>query len=254
MSTKIYDAYKLSGKYDIVSLNTALSDLRQQVTKQCENIIANIVVRQFLSMYYMTLLHGKNTPADTDTVTTNVLEKIARQDMKSAWAYLYCKITSEISDLSNTTRPFSYNFYNNLLLFPLKDKILAMYFGNTDIRKFIENHEIFEDYHYQNQCDKPDDISDEEWDKRESDWNDAIGPDYIPANHGWQVRLFNTENIMPIFNPNRIDTIMFPTDENMTKILAKTFDKSMAEEEINKIIKTKISFIHTKEDFCKLFE
>lgn len=129
-----------------------------------------------------------------------------------------------------------------------------MYFGNTDIRRFIENHEMFEDYHYQNQCDKPDDISDEEWDKRESDWNDAIGPDYIPANHGWQIRLFNTENIMPIFNPNRIETIMFPTDENMTKILAKTFDKSMDEEEINEIIKTKISFIHTKEDFCKLFE
>ena len=129
-----------------------------------------------------------------------------------------------------------------------------MYFGNTDIRRFIENHEMFEDYHYQNQCDKPDDISDEEWDKRESDWNDAIGPDYIPANHGWQVQLFNTKNIMPIFNPNRIETIMFPTDENMTKILAKTFDKSMAEEEINKIIKTKISFIHTKDDFCKLFE
>ena len=92
MSTKIYDAYKLSGKYDIVSLNTALSDLRQQVTKQCENLIANIVVRQFLSMYYMTLLHGTNTPADTDTVTTTTLEKIAQQDMKSAWAYLYCKI------------------------------------------------------------------------------------------------------------------------------------------------------------------
>lgn len=75
MSTKIYDAYKLSSKYDIVSLNTALSDLRQQVTKQCENLIANIVVRQFLSMYYMTLLHGTNTPADTDTVTTTTLEK-----------------------------------------------------------------------------------------------------------------------------------------------------------------------------------
>ena len=152
MSTKIYDAYKLTGKYDIVSLNTALSDLRQQVTHHCENLIANIVVRQFLSMYYMNLLHGTNIPTDTDTVTTTVLEKIAQQDMKSAWAYLYCKITAEIADLSNTTtRPFGYNFYNNLLLFPLKDKILAMYFGNTDIRRFIENHEMFEDYHYQNQ-------------------------------------------------------------------------------------------------------
>ena len=254
MSTKIYDAYKLKGDYDLMSLNKALSDLRQQVTQHCENLIANIVVRQFLSMYYMTLLHGTNTPADTDTITTTVLENIARQDMKSAWAYLYCEITDKIADLSNTTRPFGYNFYNNLLLFPLKDKILAMYFGNTDIRRFIENHEMFEDYHYQNQCDKPDDISDKEWDKRESDWNDAIGTDYIPANHGWQVQLFNTETILPIFNPKRIKTIVFPTDENMIKILANIFDKSMSKKDIDKAIKAKISFIHTKEDFCKLFE
>lgn len=254
MSTKIYDAYKLTGDYDLMSLNKALSDLRKLVTGQCEDLIANIVVRKFLKLYYMTLLHETNIHIDADTITTTVLDRIAQHDMKSAWGYLYCKITSEIADTSNTTRPSCYNFHNNLLLFPLKDKILAMYFGNTDIRRFIENHKMFEDYHYQNQCDKPDDISDEEWDKRESDWNDAIGPDYIPANHGWQVQLFNPENVMPIFNPNRIKTIVFPTDESITKILAKTFDKSISEEKINEIIKTKISFIHTKEDFCKLFE
>ena len=254
MSTKIYDAYKLKGDYDLMSLNQALSDLRKQDTEQCENLIANIDVRKFLKLYYMSLLHGTDHSTNTDKTTTAVLEKILQHDMKLAWAYLYCEIASEIADASNTTRPSGYNFHNNLLLFPLKDKILAMYFGNTDIRRFIENHEMFEDYHYQNQCDKPDDISDKEWDKRESDWNTAIGPDYIPANHGWQVQLFNTENIIPIFNPNRIETIMFPTDENMTKILAKTFDKSVSEKDIDEAIKAKISFIHTKEDFCKLFE
>lgn len=253
MSTKIYDAYKLKGDYDLMSLNKALSDLRKQVTGQCEDLIANIVVRKFLKLYYMSLFHGTDHSTDTDKTTTAVLEKILQHDMKLAWAYLYCEIASEIADASNTTRPSGYNFYNNLLLFPLKDKILAMYFGNTDIRRFIENHEMFEDYHYQNQCDKPDNISDKEWDKRESDWNTAIGQDYIPANHGWQVQLFNTENIIPIFNPNRIETIMFPTDENMTKILAKTFDKSVSEKDIDEAIKAKISFIHTKEDFCKLF-
>lgn len=256
MSTKIYDAYKLKDDYDLMSLNKALSDLRKQVTGQCEDLITNLVVRKFLKLYYITLLYEKNysTHADIDTVTTTVLDRIAQQDMKSAWGYLYCKITSEIADTSNTSRPSGYNFYNNLLLFPLKDKILAMYFGNTDIRRFIENHDMFEDYHYQNQCDKPDDISDEEWDKRESDWNDAIGPDYIPANHGLQAQLFNPENVMPIFNPNRIESIVFPTDETMIKILSRTVHNHLPEEEIKEAIKTKISFIHTKKDFCKLFE
>ena len=254
MSTKIYDAYKLTNNYDLVSLNTALSDLRKQVTKQCEDLITNIVVRKFLKLQYMTLLHGTKCSINTDKTTTSILEKMLQHDMKAAWGYLYCKTTSDIADVSITTRPSGYNFYNNLLLFPMQDKILAMYFGNADIRRFIENHEMFEDYHYQNQCDKPDDISDEEWNKRESDWNTAIGPDYIPANHGLQVQLFNPETILPIFNPNRIETIVFPTDENMTKILSKTFDKSMPEKEIDEAIKTKISFIHTKEDFCKLFE
>lgn len=50
MSTKIYDAYKLTNNYDLVSLNTALSDLRKQVTKQCEDLITNIVVRKFLKL------------------------------------------------------------------------------------------------------------------------------------------------------------------------------------------------------------
>lgn len=254
MSTKIYDAYKLKDDYDLMSLNKALSDLRKQVTGQCEDLIANIVVRKFLKLYYMSLLHGINHSTDTDKPTTAVLEKILQHDMKLAWAYLYCEIASEIADNSNTTRPSGYNFYNNLLLFPIKDKILAMYFGNVDIRRFIENHDMFEDYHYQTQCPKPDNISDEEWNIRASDWTDAIGPNFIPANHGWQVQLFNTETILPIFNPKRIENIVFPTDENMTKILANTFDKSLSEKAIDETIRAKISFIHTKEDFCKLFE
>lgn len=254
MSTKIYDAYKLTGDYDLMSLNKALSDLRKQVTGQCEDLIANIVVRKFLKLYYMSLLHGTDHSTDTDKTTTAVLEKILQHDMKLAWTYLYCEIASEIADTSTTTRPSGYNFHNNLLLFPIKDKILAMYFGNVDIRSFIENHDMFEDYHYQTQCPKPDNISDEEWNIRASDWADAIGPDYIPANHGWQVQLFNIETILPIFNPKRIENIVFPTDENMTKILTNTFDKSMSEKDIDEAIKAKISFIHTKKDFCKLFE
>ena len=192
MSTKIYDAYKLTNNYDLISLNAALSDLRKHVTKQCEDLIANIVVHKFLKLYYMTLLYGPNYAAntDTDTVTATVLDKIAQHDMKAAWGY-----------------------------------------------------------HYQNQCDKPDDISDEEWNKRESDWNTAIGPDYIPANHGLQVQLFNPETVLPIFNPNRIENIIFPTDEKMIKILAKTVHSQLPKEEIEKAIKAKITFIHTKEDF-----
>lgn len=101
MSTKIYDAYKLKGDYDLMSLNKALSDLRKQVTGQCEDLIANIVVRKFLKLYYMSLLHGTDNFTNTDKTTTAVLEKILQHDMKLAWAYLYCEIASEIADNSN---------------------------------------------------------------------------------------------------------------------------------------------------------
>lgn len=252
MSTKIYDAFELTDRYDFVSLNKALINLRNEVSEICKAAITDMVVYKFLYNYYTTLLHSERCLAGRDEDDKTILNSMLEGSLKTAWGTLYCNILYKIADNSRQSYPCSgYNFYCKLLLFPLEDKILAMYFGTPEIRRFIENHPMFRDYHYQNQTDKPDDISDEDWSRRESDWEKAIGPDYFPLHHGFAVQLFDTENILPVFNPGKIKTITFPDDDSMIKRLYKTFDKNIPGNEIEACIRDKITFIHSKEELCK---
>ncbi len=88
-----------------------------------------------------------------------------------------------------------------LQIIPHGEDILMMYFGNHDIFREINIMEYFDDYHYQNQTDRPEEISNEEWDKRKKDWDEAIGPDYIPADHGFTKELITNYIIQScIFN------------------------------------------------------
>lgn len=252
MSTKIYDAFELTDRYDLVSLNKALINLRNEVSEICKAAITDMVVYKFLYDYYTTLLHSERCLAGRNEDDKTILNSMLEGSLKKAWGTLYCNVLYKIADNSRQSYPCSgYNFYCKLLLFPLEDKILAMYFGMPEIRRFIENHPMFRDYHYQNQCDKPDDISDEDWSKRESDWEKAIGPDYFPLHHGFAVQLFDAENILPVFNPGNIKTISFPDDDRMIKQLYKTFDKNTSSDEIDACIRNKITFIHSKEELCK---
>lgn len=252
MSTKIYDAFELTGKYDLVSLDKALINLRNEVSEICKAAITDMVVYKFLYDYYTTLLHSNECLTNRDEDDKTILNSMLEGNLKTAWGELYCDILYKVADCSRQPYPFSgYNFYCNLLLFPLEDKILAMYFGTPKVRRFIENHPMFHDYHYQDQTDKPDDISDEDWSRRESDWKKAIGPDYIPSHHGFTVQLFDTENIIPVFNPGKVETISFPNDNNMIKQLYKTFGKNISTDEMNIRIRNEITFIHSKEELCK---
>lgn len=82
---------------------------------------------------------------------------------------------------------FKVNYYykTKLVFVPYKNKMLVMYFGDPAYSHIIsDDTEHYLDYHYQNQTNQPDDISDEKWKQREKDWNEVLGPDYIPENHG----------------------------------------------------------------------
>jgi hypothetical protein len=74
----------------------------------------------------------------------------------------------------------------NLMVYPDTDGsvYLMVFGGHSVILNLLENFPELEDYHYQDQTDKTDDISDEEWEKRENTWDRLIGDDYIPVRHG----------------------------------------------------------------------
>lgn len=116
-----------------------------------------------------------------------------------------------------------YDYRCMLQIVPMETKTLAMFFGSPMLRDYLESrHDFLTDYHYQNQTDRPENISEEEWNLREKDWDKAIGPDYIPSQHGFAVDLFNTDNIMPIFVPSKVEPVPLPNIEHQMRGIRDT--------------------------------
>ena len=81
-------------------------------------------------------------------------------------------------------------FLTNLCLFPLEDKILAMFFSQQNIfRDVWESFDQVEEYCYWNNTDKPEDISYEDWKIRGRDWDKALDYSSIPSESGLIVEL-----------------------------------------------------------------
>ena len=59
MSTKIYDAYRLIGEYDLYSLNSIFDKLKKGVSEICNQIILDYAVKQTLYFYNFKQLHGE---------------------------------------------------------------------------------------------------------------------------------------------------------------------------------------------------
>ena len=86
-------------------------------------------------------------------------------------------------------------YKSSLLVIPCDSKLLAMTFGNSLLNDTLVDNLNLEDYHYQNQTDKPDDISSKVWETRRKTWHKAIGPDYIPINHRFEFHLVDDNYI-----------------------------------------------------------
>jgi hypothetical protein len=56
--------------------------------------------------------------------------------------------------------------------------ILVYLIAEREVQKWAEAYLGLEDFHWQNQTDKPDDVSDDEWASRESRWKGVLGDDF----------------------------------------------------------------------------
>lgn len=282
MSTSIYSGYKLNGNYDFVSLNNFLMKLRKEVTKICEQKIFDRVVRQTLYYYNFNQLHGSDAVQSMIERTSQSKKtkdrcEIWKSTLHNDWYDVYLKNYSKILISAASKDNFRRILQAELQMIPVEDKILVMYFGDEIVRKYLETKtDYFSDYHYQDQTDRPENISESEWKHRCADWDKAIGPDYIPSHHGWSVELFDAENSVPLFSPTEeifefnfpsIDDAVTHLRENLTSISLvegylkrysrwEGYNESDAykqwESSMNELIRSKCNFITTKEDFLCL--
>ena len=74
MSMKIYNAYRLKGDYDLISLNEFCDNLRKEVTKISEQMALDWVANKTLYYYNFKKLHGSQVVQDMIKETKNSKE------------------------------------------------------------------------------------------------------------------------------------------------------------------------------------
>jgi hypothetical protein len=83
-------------------------------------------------------------------------------------------------------------------IFPLGDREFLVQFFR--VNHDIEIKEPFIDYHYQNQTDQPEEISDEEWETRKEVWDKVFKDDWTPAGAGVVFEICGASQDFDMFN------------------------------------------------------
>lgn len=243
MSTKIYDAYKFDKKYSFDEVLNIIETWRKDITGIAERNFAKLCFEYFANYYDLATIKG------TDFILCKKYNDESTQENK-LYNYMYDTISKLNTDqfsvnrfmiaitellrfeINRTDDPYNYmqrQFSSRIQLYSVANKILFLYFGDNEYCNYIENQNIVQDYHYQNQTDRPNNISKAAWKTRCKNWNIAIGPDYIPSNHGISANFINVDDIeFSIFNKylktNNITEDLFPSIEQRVKFVIKFFD------------------------------
>jgi hypothetical protein len=80
------------------------------------------------------------------------------------------------------------NYGLTVLLYPYKDATYMMFFGQVKFLEKFKNKLKLKDFHYQDQTDKPKNISEKNWENRIKIWDKILGGDGYgkPIDHGYQ--------------------------------------------------------------------
>lgn len=293
MSTKIYDAYKLAQPYTLIQLNQKLDELRVEIQKIGIRSILEKAINLTLYVYNYTCACGmeavdemiektdmKKHPEIKSSYWNRIWNKAKDGQWNAVYFGCFRQIINKIDETSKSPFDYDYDYRCNLQIIPMKRKTLVLYFGNAEMQQYLESlPDFLTDYHYQDQTDKPDDISTYKWKRREKDWELAIGPDYIPGRHGFSAKLFDTQYIIPVYRPSEIDGVKFPTvnaqisavrealssiknvdgyDENqsISERIAFTNSEPYIKwfNDANKMIKEKCNFITNMDEFMELMK
>lgn len=243
MSTKIYDAYKFNKKYSLDELMTLFDKWRNDIKDIAAKEFANICLRKFALYYDLLTMKGpeyfKEQKEKLDQTKENkakrrlyeLFEEINSNEFKPSTIMMYITdiVNDSINCKNNDINFLSQMFKSEIYVYTVSRKILFMYFGGNTYQQYIVNQPEVEDYHYQNQTDRPEEISKSAWERRALNWDIAIGPDYVPCNHGISVQFINKSDIeFSIFNKyikaKNISNESFPTLDERAERLLDYFD------------------------------
>lgn len=171
MSTKIYNGY-----YSDLKLEPLLEKFK-------ELVITFKTLKE--EAYSKTLVAEATNKIDKESLTNNKFSQ------RIILADVYKKHRDDINESKNTNRRLfdDIDFEASCCLFPCGKKTLILFYSdNRELTNAWESLDYIHDYHYQDQCDKPDNISNREWSNRYKNWNKVLGGNGwgIPSENGYK--------------------------------------------------------------------
>lgn len=176
MSTKIYNGYMI-GNCSLAELHIFVMKARQILDNVRENMYQKLVINWITNKI--------------DRLTLNLLDeqKIIEEEGCCLQTLARNYIIKQIKEIKQTGgRDSEYDIDYNFSIIPIKDKILILiYFEREEFIEAWEGMEEVNDYPYWNNTDPPEELSDELWNKREKDWEEALPGVIAPVERAFNI-------------------------------------------------------------------
>ena len=186
MSTKIYDAYIIRGTTDM-----------EEIEKLTGDAISN--AQCLLRERYLVKLYAEcNRISDIAGCLgkETVKELISRGALGEEYSHVIASIGKRVIGMADalwhrsrkTDLPKYLKGHISMHLYPHEGDTLVLFFGDSEAMNVITDAlvpDVMQDYHYQNQTDIPEGISEKEYEERRKAWDSVLGADGVPALHGF---------------------------------------------------------------------
>ena len=195
MSLKIVNGYAFKRNMTLLELNDRMIQMRCVF----KDVMQEHYRRQLVNMIYLyeDMYQIDKTFALEMLKNLGPMDKI--WDEKNTVLDIATNVNFNLRDrveqsMYSSRQSPGFDYSAEIQLYPLPNKILFQFFGENWIEDILQKQEDIMDYHYQNQTDRPDDLSEEEWEQRYADWKEAM-PTWIPAKSGFGINLFLANDI-----------------------------------------------------------
>lgn len=224
MSTKIYNGIRFTTN-DITEIYNELMKLRDEAIQIGQKLQAETITESLVSIVdkYMAWTHF-GIPNDSEFLIPEGKEVIVHGKNEipllghCSWEFLDKARDKKDKNLRADS---DYVFNLKVMIHPIPGKLLGTEYGSS--RAFTDllfKCPLVKDYHYQNQTDQPDDISDEDWDQRRDDWDLALPGIGIPLYNGLEITIFDN-GLLDIHPPHQFLVDSIPNFEKRVELVAK---------------------------------
>lgn len=256
MSTKIFDAWRWDG--DFFSLSQELVEVR----KELQNCVFERIKKYLARTSWRVVDNIKLYKTEFNTLTTKFEEHIKNSyniDINKPIneEEIFSEVLfTEVNELhryeESNLRADGVDFRITATVFPYKPNIqLLMFFiqdseSREDVNRVLNKHG-FKEYYYTNQVDAPEEISEEEWDKRGADWDNVFAENGIPKYTGYDY-IFTDSFLFEVKSDYSVKSILAYSEDVETRSfrLAKEYLEQKAIETLSESDKRKYSKIMEK--------